>query len=1068
MTTALRSTAVSGDVMIHLQSLGQCLISIGATRLAPNARMLFASALFVAVEGRRKVERSKFTETLWPELPESNGTHAMRQMCYRLRTCGMPIEASGARITLPDGIVATDFDDLLDEDSGIATEELLTRIPGGFLPGYMPRVSDPFTTWVEEQRAQVNAALRRRLGAAITERRAAGDWQATEKLAMRCLELDPLNELATLAYAESIAMDGSKARAIAVLDRYSSEIGPASKQIREPMLALRKRIIELYPVPPVIEVEPPQIGREEEMAKLDAALKDAREGRGSAFVISGPPGIGKTRLVTEFTRAAELKGTKIARTSMGRHDDHRPLGAWSDLVPPLRRMPGAVGIDPDSIPYLQRLTSYDCKQTTPSAESQDAEYLFARIRLSIVDLVAAVATESCVILLIEDIHWMDEWSWDVMAALSKKLATTGVLVLMTRRDAEEGSTPIPKDAAVMPMPLQPLSAAFCRKLFGHVGPAKRSNEEDFIDWCVRTSAGNPYFLIELGRRASTADGRFQAPPSLTKLIAERFLDITPLSRRVLQAAAVLGSNSTLRRVESVLDERRISLLDSLDELSRHSLILTEADHLLCRHDLLGMSALSEISQLSLRVLHRHAAETLEREVDASSNPSLLFDCAKHRENAGERDAALMLLERCSERAIKMGIPLDAIRILEYALTLEPEQEVVRERFLRRLIGALYTTRDYARLLEIYAMLERTQTAGANASTPCTPEFLYAVDAEHFSTGPSRAGFDKSRACALDPDASPTFRVMAATIAMKLASNLFARTEGIEIFEATTPLFAGVEDSAVAELEIIFQGSFGSAAACGKAAQDLRRVLKSSENPGYLIRAIGQCAEGLYLGGHIADLFNLIDDGELLATKLWLPDGIHRYQLSRAKYQLALGDTAAARKSLLAWRQRSTTLVDMDRIRDLDYEARLSLLEGDGASAISLLRRLFESVEAKWPRGMAHRTGSWTLARLLVEQWCPTNTEIDELLRIHHMARQMAHHDLYVLALSYAFERRGELPRFVALWNEYVTNFRFERGPILSQLSLRVGRLVGTVELGRGLLADADKRARTHRHEKSLA
>ncbi len=170
--------------MIHLQSLGQCLISIGATRLAPNARMLFASALFVAVEGRRKIERSRFTETLWPELPESNGTHAMRRMCYRLRSCGMPIEASGARLVLPDGAVSTDFDDLLGDPADVSPEELLTRIPGGFLPGYMPRVSDPFTTWVEEQRAQVNAALRRQLvrrdQRAPSGGRLAGDREAVE------------------------------------------------------------------------------------------------------------------------------------------------------------------------------------------------------------------------------------------------------------------------------------------------------------------------------------------------------------------------------------------------------------------------------------------------------------------------------------------------------------------------------------------------------------------------------------------------------------------------------------------------------------------------------------------------------------------------------------------------------------------------------------------------------------------------------------------------------------------------------------------------------------------------
>jgi hypothetical protein len=899
----------------------------------------------------------------------------------------------------------------------------------------MPRVSDSFTTWVEEQRAHVNSALRRRLGVAITERRAAGDWQATEKLAMRCLELDPLNELATLAYAESIAMDGSKARAIAVLDRYSSEIGPASKQIREPMLALRKRIIELYPVPPVIEVEPPQIGREEEMAKLDAALKDAREGRGSAYVISGPPGIGKTRLVTEFTRAAELKGTKIARTSMGRHDDHRPLGAWSDLVPPLRRMPGAVGIDPDSIPYLQRLTTYDSKQTTPSPESQDAEYLFARIRLSIVDLVAAVATESCVILLIEDIHWMDEWSWDVMAALSKKLATTGVLVLMTRRDAEEGSTPIPKDAAVQMMPLAPLSPSFCRKLFGHVGPAKRSNEEDFIDWCVRTSAGNPYFLIELGRRASKADGRFQAPPSLTKLISERFLDVTPLSRRVLQAAAVLGKYSTLSRIEAVLDERRISLLDSLDELSRHSLILSSTDQLVCSHDLLGMSALQEISAFSLQLLHRHAALMLEREIDEESEPSHIWECASHRESAGETERALALLEDCAARAMRMGISRDAVRVIEHAISLGPAGPM-RHRLLNQLVAALYSVREYARVVSLYSEMKLAEGGGASPPNHSEQE-LYALDAEHYSSGPSTASLERSLACALDRGADAGHRVEAALVAVKLASNLFERAAANAAYVAVRPLFGQADPAIAAELELVYEGSFGSAIACGEAATRLRDILRNPNWPGLRLRPHGLCAEGLFVGGAISETFEWIDEAISLSDKLEMSRGNRWARQLKTKFLLALGDTKGARDSLVRVTEDEGAPSHVDAIRGLEYEVRLYLLENDYSGAVPIVRRLHDAMETSWPRARRHLIAVDALLRIKNESWCPSAAEMEDLVELHLADRANIHHDFLLYAVSYALEARGEWPRFLSLSREYVDHFRFERGPVLAQLAARM-------------------------------
>ena len=97
----------------------------------------------------------------------------------------------------------------------------------------------------------------------------------------------------------------------------------------------------------------------------------------------------------------------------------------------------------------------------------------------------------------------------------------------------------------------------------------------------------------------------------------------------------------------MLDERRVSLLASLDELTAHALLVAEGDRVVCRHDLLGMSALSGVSELSLKLLHRHAGRVLESEIDAESSPDFMWDCAEHWEKAGERERAVELVEKCA-------------------------------------------------------------------------------------------------------------------------------------------------------------------------------------------------------------------------------------------------------------------------------------------------------------------------------------------------------------------------------------------------------------------------------------
>jgi hypothetical protein len=106
-------------------------------------------------------------------------------MFYRLRAYGVPLDSDAERVILPPRSVSTDYDELLAANGAVPSEQLLALIPGGFLPGYMPRGSRRLTDWVEAQRARVNGLLARRFLGAIAERKTTGDWPAVEALAQR-------------------------------------------------------------------------------------------------------------------------------------------------------------------------------------------------------------------------------------------------------------------------------------------------------------------------------------------------------------------------------------------------------------------------------------------------------------------------------------------------------------------------------------------------------------------------------------------------------------------------------------------------------------------------------------------------------------------------------------------------------------------------------------------------------------------------------------------------------------------------------------------------------------------
>src|SRR6266513_2493853 len=400
----LVKASIEGKVIV-LRALGTAEIETPITTLTPSQEIAFAAALYLSIE-RKRVRRSQVSALLWPEVVEKARAHRLRQTILQLKKLGVPLQADRDTVHLSKHEVTADLDTFSKGEVTRAGKDNSLE----FLPGYCPLFSASFRDWVETNRAEVNSSVTTILVSELERARLQADWSSVQKIAAKCLALDPFNEAAVLAKAEAAAMRGAKRKAVAILDEYIAEVGGCSPHLGLPATILRRRVVERIPERrALLNGDPGFVGRENEMQSLTRAFEQARAGTGSGTLVVGDPGIGKTRVCAELARFAELQGARVQRASCRRADVDRPLSVFVDIVPQLREMPGALGCAPETLAWLRRLTEFE-QRSGDFSRTADSDALFQNVRAALFDLLDAISEEHCLVMLIDDVQWLDAGS----------------------------------------------------------------------------------------------------------------------------------------------------------------------------------------------------------------------------------------------------------------------------------------------------------------------------------------------------------------------------------------------------------------------------------------------------------------------------------------------------------------------------------------------------------------------------------------------------------------------------------------------------------------------------------
>ncbi|WP_299777062.1 AAA family ATPase [uncultured Roseobacter sp.] len=403
------------------------------------------------------------------------------------------------------------------------------------------------------------------------------------------------------------------------------------------------------------------VGRRAEMAFLLKNLELVQTGDGQGVVLSGPAGIGKTRLVSEFLKTLDEAGVRHIKLQCLPSLINSPRAPIRDMCLSLFSPPpeGTLLDDVDTA-LLQDL--YEEPNVSKTALAALSDHQRRQRSLVLIDRMLAASCESQpMVLVIEDTHWIDATSQEYLEAMLRDIGRKRLMIVMTTR---------PTDTASLTegvLHLAPLGRADSVSLLQQNADNK-GFDETTSEQLVRRAAGNPFFIEELALACQVgADPSTDLPDTVQAVIAVRIGALDAGLRTLLYVIAVIGTPARIELMMLLLGKRVEEVEHAVEPLIRMGFIQAEPDGYTFRHMLIHDTACSMVAPRDRKRLHADIAALLEEEVfDWTPRPERL---AWHHQEAGARRKAISYWIAASRDALHRSARREAIAFARDGLAL---------------------------------------------------------------------------------------------------------------------------------------------------------------------------------------------------------------------------------------------------------------------------------------------------------------------------------------------------------------------------------------------------------------
>ena len=506
--------------------------------------------------------------------------------------------------------------------------------------------------WAQLRQAELERLIGRARLVAATALLEAGDWMAAADAASAAAERDPYDEAALRVLLRAYVMGGRVAGALAAYAgtraRLADELGtdPSPETTALYTAILRGELTVPARAAPA---RPGPVGRDDELACLEAVAARARGGSAEVVMVDGEAGIGKTTLLRAWAGQRAAAGDTVLTASCGPLDRSLPLDALLTALAALLRElePGVsadiLGGDVTLLAPLLNLTPGPRLKGTPPMLA-DGMLGPAVLYLALVRLLGRLAERAPLVVVVDDAHLAGPPLPDWLRFVRRE--SVAVAVVAAVRTGEGEALP-----ATTFIHLDALGREAAAEL---VGPGR-------VDELYARSKGHPLFLTELAQQAAGAE----LPASLVDSVSAR-CDELGTAGLLLRTAAVIGPEVDADLLAAVLGRPVIALLDDAEQAVAKQFLVERDGIFRFRHELVREALAASATAGRAALLHRQAGRVLDRRPGADP-----LTVAGHARLGGDLVLAARALRDASAQAAERFDYAAAEALLDDALRLSP-------------------------------------------------------------------------------------------------------------------------------------------------------------------------------------------------------------------------------------------------------------------------------------------------------------------------------------------------------------------------------------------------------------
>ena len=602
-----------------------------------------SALLFFYLLTRKRVGRESAAAWLWPEADEAAARKNLRNTLYTIhKTLGADILARHGRpeLSLADEV---DLDLDIDRLAAAETGDLRALYRGEFLEGFSFSGLEEAENWLRSKRAYFKKLYFERQKAHVLNLFNDGHLEAALNLAEELPALDELDEEAYELIIRLNARLNRRARCMEIFQKLTAMLKKEysltpSRAIREVVENLSRDRADDPAGPGASGAIPLFFGRESNLTVLIDAARNFDRGRETRSVaVLGEAGIGKTNLVRRFVSTWTSTDVEILASGCHHAEEKFPLRPWSQIFIDCLNLLAEekISLPPRWVDIISQIfPGFVPEGGEPEpAGPGDVQGLYNHaVEETMISALRRIAETKKLLIILEDIHWIDEVSLRLLKKLLFIDRNRSILVVVTSRPEKNHCsrkyiTDLTARDLVETMELKRLDEQQVEEFAALALPGEMMTPQ-LKNQIYRETEGNLFFLVEFIKNLKNKSAADNFTPGMRSVLDSRILNISREGRDLLNLMSISFDKVALDDLQILSGLSDEQIADRLDELYDQGLVEEQNDHdgcqLLITHQKLRQYVYGQMPFSRRKVLHAKYARLLEGRVGSQACDNKLY------------------------------------------------------------------------------------------------------------------------------------------------------------------------------------------------------------------------------------------------------------------------------------------------------------------------------------------------------------------------------------------------------------------------------------------------------------